>query len=119
MSEIDEAASVIAKTVDPDADIIFGAVVDEKMMDQVRITVIATRIDDDRYRVPGLRRETPTTSMPAQPTETKVTEPSEKVNVADTAASDERKTIDISSADDELVAEDEEFDTPAFLRRRS
>ena len=39
MSEIDEAASIIAKSVDPDADIIFGAVIDDKMMDQIKITL--------------------------------------------------------------------------------
>ncbi|MBI2049798.1 cell division protein FtsZ [Candidatus Roizmanbacteria bacterium] len=38
MSEIDEAVSIIAKTVDPDADIIFGATVDDRMIDQIKIT---------------------------------------------------------------------------------
>ena len=44
MSEIDEAASILSKTVDPDADIIFGAVIDEKMLDQIKITIIATNL---------------------------------------------------------------------------
>ncbi len=42
MAEVDEAASVIAKSVDPYADIIFGAVIDERMNEEVRVTVIAT-----------------------------------------------------------------------------
>ena len=40
--EIHEAAEIISKSVDPDARIIFGAVVDERIEGEVRITVIAT-----------------------------------------------------------------------------
>jgi cell division protein FtsZ len=39
MSESDEAASIITKTVESDADIIFGAVIEEKMMDSIKITL--------------------------------------------------------------------------------
>lgn len=45
MHEIDEAARVITDAVDPDANIIFGAVVDPTLQDEVRITVIATGFD--------------------------------------------------------------------------
>ncbi len=51
MSEIDEAASIIAKTVDPEADIIFGAVVDDTMVDQIKITLIATKFDENRLKL--------------------------------------------------------------------
>jgi cell division protein FtsZ len=51
MTEIDEAASIIAKSVDPDADIIFGAVIDEKMIDQIKITIIATKFDDSKLHL--------------------------------------------------------------------
>ncbi len=40
--EINEAANLIMEAADPDANIIFGAGIDETMGDQVRITVIAT-----------------------------------------------------------------------------
>ncbi len=43
--EINQAAEVIRETTHPDANIIFGAVVDENMGDEVRITVIATNFD--------------------------------------------------------------------------
>ena len=36
------AAQIIAEVVDPDAEIIFGNVIDETMDDEVKITVIAT-----------------------------------------------------------------------------
>lgn len=42
IQEISDAADVVANAVDPEANIIFGTVVDESLGDQVRITVIAT-----------------------------------------------------------------------------
>ena len=44
--EISDAADVVANAVDPEANIIFGTVVDESLGDQVRITVIATGFSD-------------------------------------------------------------------------
>lgn len=46
MHEVDEAARYITKSVDPDAKIIFGAVIDENMEDELKITVVATGFDD-------------------------------------------------------------------------
>ncbi len=43
--EVNEAAEIIRRTADPDANIIFGAVVDPNMKDGIRITVIATGFD--------------------------------------------------------------------------
>lgn len=40
--EVNEAAEIISQAVDPDARIIFGAVIDERLEGEVRITVIAT-----------------------------------------------------------------------------
>lgn len=46
MFEIDEAAKAITEASDPDANIIFGAIVDEAMTGEVKITVIATGFED-------------------------------------------------------------------------
>ena len=46
IQEISDAADVVANAVDPEANIIFGTVVDESLGDQVRITVIATGFSD-------------------------------------------------------------------------
>ncbi len=46
--EVNEAAQIIAEAADPDANIIFGAVIDEGLRDEVRITVIATGFDAAR-----------------------------------------------------------------------
>jgi cell division protein FtsZ len=43
--EVNEAAEIIRRTADPDANIIFGAVVDPNVKDTIRITVIATGFD--------------------------------------------------------------------------
>lgn len=40
--EVNEAAELVAQAADPDANIIFGAVIDEDLKDEIRITVIAT-----------------------------------------------------------------------------
>lgn len=46
IQEINDAADYVANSVDPDANIIFGTVVDESLGDQVRVTVIATGFKD-------------------------------------------------------------------------
>jgi cell division protein FtsZ len=48
--EINEAAEIIKETADPEANIIFGTVIDERMGDDVMITVIATGFDTGRKR---------------------------------------------------------------------
>jgi cell division protein FtsZ len=45
LSEISEAADVVAQAADPEASIIFGAVIDPALENEVRITVIATGFD--------------------------------------------------------------------------
>lgn len=51
MAEVDEASRIIAKAADPDANIIFGATIDEDLHDQIKITVIATGFDESRRRL--------------------------------------------------------------------
>ncbi|EHQ91538.1 cell division protein FtsZ [Desulfosporosinus youngiae] len=43
--EVNEAAGIIAEAADPEANIIFGAVIDEDLKDEIRVTVIATGFD--------------------------------------------------------------------------
>jgi cell division protein FtsZ len=51
--EVNEAAEIIARAADPEANIIFGAVIDEAFEDQVRVTVIATGFDTKSIRLKG------------------------------------------------------------------
>jgi len=46
--EVNEAAEIIAESADPEANIIFGADIDDAMGDALRITVIATGFESDR-----------------------------------------------------------------------
>lgn len=45
--EVNEASSIIREAADDDANIIFGAVIDETLRDEMKITVIATGFDKD------------------------------------------------------------------------
>jgi len=45
--EVNEAAGIIEKAADPEANIIFGAVIDETLKDEMRVTVIATGFDEN------------------------------------------------------------------------
>jgi cell division protein FtsZ len=46
LEEIETAANLVTAAAHPEALIIFGAMFDEKMDDEMRVTVIATRFDD-------------------------------------------------------------------------
>jgi cell division protein FtsZ len=48
LHEVNEAATLIQEEADDEANIIFGAVIDETMQDQIRITVIATGFGEPR-----------------------------------------------------------------------
>ena len=52
--EANEAAEIIAQAADPEANIIFGSVIDERFGEEVRITVIATGFDSRRFSRPPL-----------------------------------------------------------------
>lgn len=52
--EVNDAAAVVTEAADPDANIIFGAVIDESLGDEIRVTVIATGFEQRRTRRMGL-----------------------------------------------------------------
>ena len=122
MSEIQEAAEIITSAVSPDANIIFGATLKPDIEDELIITVIATGFDAAYYQ-----EEEPAIETGDSPSVI-----SEKIN----AAIDENEVKDIDMnldhsqsaaifAEEETesmwnqpVEQDDESDTPAFLRRR-
>jgi len=57
--EVNEAAAIISDAVDPEANIIFGAVIDEEFQDEVRVTVIATGFDGKPINVHTGKSESP------------------------------------------------------------
>ncbi len=85
--EVNEAAEIISQAAHPDANIIFGAVIDDALGDEVRITVIAAGFD--RYE--GERR-------------------------GDTSAPLGLRDEEAALRGDDLDLSDDDFDVPEFLR---
>ena len=102
IQEINEAADLVAKNVDPDANIIFGTVVDESLGDQVRVTVIATGFNDSNVQQQLPTLNTQSTTRPSRPVQPQPTRP-----VA--AQSQPARTNNSSN--------EKEFDIPDFLKR--
>jgi cell division protein FtsZ len=99
MHEVDEAARIISDAASPDANIIFGATIDEHLTDQIKITVIATGFDNEiqKHYVNA-----------AQAVKEKKEEkkPEEKAPVVEQPKKDEN------------IFGDDRFDIPTFLRNR-
>ena len=89
--EVNEAAEVVTSHADPNANVIFGAVIDESLGDDVRVTVIATGFGDGR----GRRRR------------------SEPVAVTASSSSSEAA---VPRFDPRPRADDAEIDVPSFLK---
>jgi len=108
MTEVDEAAKVIAEAADADANIIFGAAIVDKMVDQMKITVIATGFDETRVRLSNLvnRNRQPNQMSGLVSEKRSIVEPVEPE--------------DNSSQDDNLdhKVDHDNWDIPAFLRQR-
>ncbi|NJK34496.1 MAG: cell division protein FtsZ [Oscillatoriales cyanobacterium SM2_2_1] len=69
LHEVNAAAETIYEVVDPNANIIFGAVIDEKMEGEIRITVIATGFTQRNASAlpPQLKKNTPISPSPNLP----------------------------------------------------
>jgi cell division protein FtsZ len=63
--EVNEAAKVIQEVVDPDAEIVFGAAIDETLGDEVKVTVIATGFESKPVYYAGDRDEEEDEPAPA------------------------------------------------------
>lgn len=112
MFEVDEAARIISASADPDANIIFGAVVKEELIDQVRITVIATGFDETRSRIAQM------TKTPTQPIQGVISEVSKEETPLSQKMEEEPEEIDETNGEkDEEDVFGQKFEIPAFLRK--
>ena len=140
MFEIDEAAKVITKSIDNDAKVKFGAVIDEAMGDEVRITVIATGFDESSKRLPASQMfdQPKAVKMPeprfAQPTPPPVMPemrkpmfnpkpappiemiPQQQQPPANLIQNNFPSNNNISTNNDEV--KEDELDIPAFIRKK-
>ncbi len=97
MTDVNEAAKVITESIDPDAKIIFGATHDNRLKKgEVRVTVIATGFGTGNYGNGNANSGSGSNPI-AVPIITSVRKPA--VNI-------------------EIIDDEEEWDTPAFLRRK-
>ncbi|HTK89865.1 MAG TPA: cell division protein FtsZ [Verrucomicrobiae bacterium] len=103
--EVEEAAKIVQEAAHEEANIIFGAVIDDSLQDEVRITVIATGFTERKVEM------SPTSSkvleMPPRPSRAPVPGPSWR-----------RRLSDARGESGESMAE-EDLDVPAFLRRQA
>jgi cell division protein FtsZ len=67
LHEVNSAAEIIYEAVDPNANIIFGAVIDDRLQGEVRITVIATGFSAEPQAAPTSRVTTLKRSVSAPP----------------------------------------------------
>jgi len=112
--EINQAASIIRETAHPDVNLIFGAVIDENMGDEIRITVIATGFEHGMPLVRPLSRSVAQPLPREVPSQRPVRE---SVSVDASAKRSTQETRETSST----VQPDyriNDLDIPAFLRKR-
>lgn len=107
MNEVNEAAQMISQNADPDANIIFGATIDDAMVDSIKISVIATGFDNTRnmggYAMANQSFNYHKPSVPVAHTQ--------DVNETDNDSNGESGDNDGET--------DDPFDIPAFLRQSS
>ncbi|HEY7556851.1 MAG TPA: cell division protein FtsZ [Candidatus Binatia bacterium] len=126
--EINEAASMIQEEAHEDANIIFGAVIDENLTDELRITVIATGFTDNREeQSPVVVNLAPIAPSPA-PKNKKIVHLGTIVDDLEMPTwqrkkqgSDETEKITLNNSTFQLGKnedEDDTYDIPTFLRRQ-
>lgn len=120
LQEVSEATQMVHGAADPDAEIIFGAVIDESMTDQIRVTIIATGFPDDvqrrQMRVDGANEApaapAPTTFAPARPVQP-IARPVAQAPAPAPAPVRQITPVEPAHTPDEVFAEMEETPAPA------
>ena len=108
--EVNQAAAIIRETAHPDVNLIFGAVIDPNMGDDIRVTVIATGFE--RNSIPRRAFEKQTRTEPRRSDSVGFGRPTESVSVhADVQSGESRQTPQPPVSKDDL-------DIPTFLQNR-
>jgi cell division protein FtsZ len=123
LHEVDEAISMAHAAADEDANIIFGSVIDERLGDEVKITVIATGFDRARDQRPASRPVQLSVPLPmagrVPPPPLPVAAPARAVEAPaarprPTAAP---ATVKAGGRGSYQPGGEDQFDIPAFLRK--
>jgi len=109
--EVNEAAEIIRNSSSPDANIIFGAVIDENMKDKIKVTIIATGFKDKQF---DKRQKTEKDLA-----EEKKEQPEIKTNEIKKAAEREKIFSELKDTTKNIrfSEEDDILDIPTFLRK--
>ena len=112
--EINQAASIIRETAHPDVNLIFGAVIDDNMGEEIRITVIATGFE---HGMPLIR---PLSRPVAQPAPREVPSQAPVRESVSVGASAKRSTPETRESSSTVQPDYRinDLDIPAFLRKR-
>ncbi|MBO4251906.1 MAG: cell division protein FtsZ [Clostridia bacterium] len=125
LTEISEAAELVQGIIDPDANIIFGNTIDENMIDEVKITVIATGFsplaDEDKKTVLEVKKEendVPPLLRGIQETE----EQKQEEPVAEETAAAKEDLVESERVFEEDIereehTEEKKKDLPAFMKK--
>ena len=126
LMEANEATSIIFEEAGISANIIFGAVIDPELKDEIRVTVIATgfnipkaisRDDEDFHGRPEMKTvDTP----PTRQLQDEVNKPlhAQKENDEDTKAEKQKPVMTFDDTDDRPVIYGNDLKIPAFIRRQ-
>lgn len=110
MHEVNEAARVITESADPNAKVIFGAVVDEDLGDEIKVTVVATGFGQGAKSTKKIEavRSSPFSRKPAD---------DEEVGAKKTKKSSfhNRNIMDEQPVDN---SEEDDLEVPAFIRKK-
>ena len=111
LHEVNQAAEIIFEAVDPNANIIFGAVIDDRLQGEIRITVIATGFSMESRSIPSI------TGSSSNVTQMPRTSPNTGVFDAVGGASAEPAAESTEDATNQPVISPN-LDIPEFLQRR-
>lgn len=126
MLEINEAANIITESIDPNAKVIFGAVVDETMKKgEVQITVVATGFDEEKVRETPIEKMSRITIEESKKKESidemKITFPDKfepKMIIEEKIPPKPQRNPSFTKKDKTIDDDDDELEIPAFIRRK-
>ncbi len=115
MNEVNDAATIITQSADPDANIIFGASIREDMGDDVQISVIAAGFDESRRHFGSVSRGTNFfSSSPAEEYSKSSPEPVVTKEEVKPQSSPSSKF----KVDHQEISIEDDLDIPTFLRNK-
>jgi len=120
MYEVDEAAQIITEAADPEANIIFGSVINDSYTGEVKITVVAAGFDESRRDsqllrpggLAGVKPQRTTAATDIAGNNNPLTKPSGSSSSTSSSSSSS------STSGMGVKPSENEFDIPAFIRKK-